>query len=148
MSTPLKAIDLVRTPLGFFVFFLILIESLLGFMYSTSEGVYKEYLLWSILGFLLLVFIVVLLLSLYNRVALTGKRGWVELYSYRLIMDVYHTLDGYISNLPNKVEYKEAWLTLSDVLKNSTAEDAEFNEFCHQMSKDLDTITKLRGYDR
>tara|TARA_R110000868_G_scaffold154739_1_gene381000 strand:- start:203 stop:496 length:294 start_codon:yes stop_codon:yes gene_type:complete len=86
----------------------------------------------------------ILLLAVIKPEALSGNKKWTERFAHKLITDIYDGLDGYLSNLPNDIEYKEAWLTTSDVLKNTYVEDKEFVVFCQTMSKELDKKTEIR----
>ncbi|WP_339714298.1 hypothetical protein [Cyclobacterium amurskyense] len=138
-------LELVKTPLSFMVFFLLLVESFFGFLITNNDdSSERAILIWSSILFFGVTLLAILLLAVIKPEALSGNKKWTERFAHKLITDIYDGLDGYLSNLPNDIEYKEAWLTTSDVLKNTYVEDKEFVVFCQTMSKELDKKTEIR----
>ncbi|GJM64870.1 hypothetical protein [Persicobacter diffluens] len=138
-------LELVKTPLSFMVFYLIIVESFFGFLIANNKNNDERLILiYTAIIFFGLSFIAIIALAIFKPEALSGNKKWTERFAHKLITDIYDGLDGYLSNLPNRREYNEAWLTTSDVLKNTYVEDKEFVKFCETMSKELDKKTKIR----
>ena len=131
-------IEAVRTPLGFFVLVILVIEAGMGGLALNPNIPLREFLIYSIVGILVLLIIIVTLIALFRPEALWGKRynSLEEYFAEALGKDLFTAFDGYLSN---DIETRdEAYTQLEDILK--TSKYYEKRETKHFTKTIIDTI--------
>jgi hypothetical protein len=129
-------IDAVKTPLGFCVLGLLVIDGTLAAMAITLEQ-FRTELVWTVIASVPILVLSVLLIAVYRPEALRGVRPWQESYANQLADDLYMGLDGALGNL-GTIERMEAWLTVADVIVSSNVAERAYASFCG------DIATRLR----
>ncbi|MCH4565407.1 MULTISPECIES: hypothetical protein [Halomonas] len=117
-SSRLSMLSSVQTPLGFFVLVVLVVEAGLIALAGQNEGD-KAYL-YSIVGILVLLILVVAVIGYFKPWVLTGHPppGIDEKFSQALAKDVFMAFDGYISNESDE-ERADAYEYLVDVCSSA-----------------------------
>jgi len=135
-------IDAVKTPLGFLVLGLLVVDgTVAGLALSLSD--FRTPLVWTIIVSIPLFVATVVGLAVWRPEALRGDRPLHEVHANQFASDLYWALDGALTNLAPK-ERAEAWLTVADVVTSGGQVDASYSRFCVAVATRLKTLTNLQ----
>lgn len=136
-------IGAVKTPLGFMVFAVLVLNALLGAI-SVAVPAYRIWLGAVLIGSIFLVVATVVLLAIFRPEALMGTRPWHETYAPKLADDLFMAVEGAFANLEQK-EREEAWTVLSDVLTNVPKDEKNYRKFCLAVESRIQRNLTLRS---
>jgi len=126
-------IKAVTTPLGFLVLGLLALNATMGLLASVL-GDYRGPLVYTLIGSVVLLVLIVVGLSIFRPEALQGVRPWQVSYGPRFADDLYMAVEGAFENL-DQFERDEAWATLSDVLRTARKDDKDYKKFCASVAE-------------
>lgn len=137
-----QLIKSIEKPINFLVLILLMVETLLGGMAFRFEE-QRDFLIYTIIIFFGVYTLAIILIAFFKPEALQGTRKWKQYFAQGMADDIYKSLEGYLSNL-EEGEQHEAWLQLSDLLRDPTAEDKEFKAFSEKIADCLDRNINIR----
>ncbi|MBW1940364.1 MAG: hypothetical protein JRI28_03130 [Deltaproteobacteria bacterium] len=119
-NTRSTLIDTVQTPLGFFVLVVLVVEAGLMTLAGTVAQEGDRSYLYSIVGLLVLLILVVAVTAFLKPEALSGQRKSAveEDFAEALAKDVFEAFDGYLSN-EDEESRAEAYEYFADLCKGS-----------------------------
>ena len=137
-----STISAVKTPLGFLVFGLIVVEATIaGLAMAIAE--YRGPLVWAVILSIPIFVLIVVGLAVWRPEALKGDRPFHESHANQFADDLFISLDGSFSNL-EQVERVEAWLTIADVISRSESSDSGYSIFCEKVALRLKKLANMR----
>jgi hypothetical protein len=134
-ETRASTIDAVKTPLGFFVLGLLVVDGTLAALAVTLNS-FRTPLVWTVIASVPVLVFTVVLLAIYRPEALRGDRPWQETYANQLADDLYMGLEGALTNL-EPVERNEAWLIVAEVIATTNVADKSYATFCGDVASRL-----------
>jgi hypothetical protein len=143
-------IEAIKTPLGFFSMVVLVVEALFGGLALGSSGTDRTFLLYAVVGILVLVILLVSGIAISRPEALWGKRYTPldDTLASGLGGEIHLALDGYLSNLEDPTR-DEAYRTLERTITTSPfARTKITRRFCEVMVKEINRraeITPSRG---
>jgi hypothetical protein len=142
-DTRSSIIDAVKTPLGFLVLVLLVVDGTVASL-ALALADYRAPLVWTFIISLPVFLLTVVGLALGRPEALHGVRPLQTAHAQLLARDLLITLDGPFSNL-EPAERAEAWATLTDVFTYVSKDDATYFKFCEGVAQTLRTRTEKTG---
>jgi len=120
-------IEAIKTPMGFLVFALLLIEGTMsGFAFAMPH--FAPTVAVAMFAVFVLFPLVVLLVSALWPGVLQGATGRFSSHADHFALELYAALDGALSNL-GKPDREEAWAVIAEVLETAPTSDAEYVKF-------------------
>lgn len=125
-DTRSSLINTVQTPLGFFVLVVLVVEAGLMTLAGTVAQAGDKSYLYSIVGLLVLLILVVAVTAFFKPEALTGRRKSAveEDFAEALAKDVFEAFDGYLSN-EDEESRAEAYEYFAELCKGSRYYETE-----------------------
>jgi hypothetical protein len=134
-------IDAVKTPLGFLVLGLLVVEGTLASL-AIALTEHRTPLVWTIIASIFAFIITVVALAVWRPEALRGDRPLQDVYANQFAGDLFAALDGALSNLET-MERAEAWLTLADVIASGSEANTSYSKFCLAVAARVRTLSKV-----
>lgn len=136
-----SVIDSVKTPLGFLVLGLLVVDgTIAGLAVTLTE--YRTPLVWTVIVSIPVLILTVIILAVWRPEALRGDRPMEEVHAKQFASDLFLALDGALRNL-EPLERAEAWLTVADVIASENQADAGYAIFCSAVANRLKKLTDL-----
>ncbi|GJH28794.1 hypothetical protein [Caballeronia novacaledonica] len=142
-ETRASTIDAVKTPLGFLVLGLLILDGTLGAL-AIPLSDFRTPLVWTIICSVAIMVAVVVALATFRPEALRGDRPWQEVYANQLADDLFMALDGALGNLEH-TERIEAWLTVADVISTTNVSEKNYHVFCSGVAARLTKRADLQN---
>lgn len=134
-------IDAVKTPLGFLVLGLSVVEVTVSAL-AVSLVEFRAVLVWTVVLSIPAFVLIVVGLAVWQPEALRGDRPLQDVYASQFATDLYLGLVGAMGNL-RPLEREEAWLTVADVITSDSKADASYSRFCAGVAARLKKLANL-----
>jgi hypothetical protein len=136
-------INAVRTPLGFLVLGLLVVEGGLSAFAASNNG-YPFLLLAVAIGVAVVYALLVAGLAAWRPEALAGNRPLQAVHANQLATDLYIALDGSLRNL-ERAERQEAWIVAADIITTSNITDSLYSDFCKIVAEKLKSLANVHN---
>jgi hypothetical protein len=136
-------IEAVKTPLGFLVLVLLVVEVTLGGL-SVALSEFRAPLVWTVISSVPAFIAVVVGLAVWRPEALRGDRPFHEVHANQFASDLVLALGGALSNLES-TERLEAWRTVADVVSSGGKVDSSYSRFCEGVSVRITELTSIQN---
>lgn len=139
LSERQKFVEAIKTPLGFFSLAVLVVEALLGSLALASSGFDRTFLLYAIVGILVLIVVLVAAIAIRWPEALWGERysALEESFAAGLGANIHIVFDAYLANLSSN-EREEAYAALRDTLTGSGSPCSKSTEkFCRALGESI-----------
>ena len=134
-------IEAVRTPLGFLVLGLLVVDGTVATL-AVALPEYRAPLVWTVIVSIFALVLVVVGLAVWQPEALRGDRPLQDVHANKFAGDLFAALGGTLSNL-QPVERDEAWMIVADVIVSDNQADASYARFCGVVSARLKKLANL-----
>jgi hypothetical protein len=134
-------IDAVKTPLGFLVLGLLLVEGITASLAVAGKGNPLP-LLWTSILLISLFAVLVVFLAWKRPEALYGTRPLQEIHADLFASNLFLGIDGALSNL-EPAERAEAWVFAAGVIGSGGKQDANYSEFCAAVAAKVTMLANL-----
>lgn len=136
-------IDTVKTPLGFLVLGLLVVDGTIAGLAIALQD-FRGPLVWTVILSIPTFILTVVGLAAWRPEALRGDRPLQEVYAHQFASDLFLALDGSLGNL-EALERAEAWLTVADVISSGSHAEASYFKFCSAVAARLKTLANIPG---
>jgi hypothetical protein len=134
-------IDAVKTPLGFLVLGLLVVDGTIASL-AIALTEHRTPLVWTIIASIPIFILTVVGLAVWRPEALRGDRPLQDVYANQFASGLFLALDGALSNL-EPVERAEAWLTVADVITSDDQADTSYSRFCFAVAARLKKLSNV-----
>jgi hypothetical protein len=136
LDTKIGLIKAVKTPLSFCVLSLLVLDGTLSGL-ALKLDTLRPQLIWTIIGSIPCLVVVVILLAIFLPEALSGERPWQDTHANQLADDLVWGLEGTLDNLLLG-ERIEALQVVANVITSTKVTDKPYRKFCRLLAGRLE----------